>query len=117
MKAVNWVLLIVGFVLMLVVLPDTLERASTNNYWFANYIVIGLGLILIAISIARNKDSKKNNENKLSDEAKVDLEMEKREYQEKIKGDSSLEILKKRYASGEISEEEFKKMKEDLEWN
>jgi uncharacterized membrane protein len=29
--------------------------------------------------------------------------------------DSSLEILKKRYASGEISEEEFKKMKEDLE--
>ena len=28
---------------------------------------------------------------------------------------SSLEILKKRYASGEISEEEFKKIKEDLE--
>ena len=114
MKAVNWVLLIVGFLLMLVVLPDTLERASTNNYWFANYIVIGLGLILIAISIARNKDSKKNNENKLSDEAKVDLEMEKRAYQEKIKGDSSLEILKKRYASGEISEEEFNKIKKDL---
>jgi len=47
-------------------------------------------------------------------EAKVDLEMEKL-YGEKMKEDSSLEILKKRYASGEISEEEFKKMKEDLE--
>ena len=114
MKAVNWVLLIVGFVLILAVLPDTLERASTTNYWFANYIVIGLGLILIAISIARNKDSKKNNESKLSDESKVDLEMEKRVYQEKIKGDSSLEILKKRYASGEISEDEFNKMKDNL---
>jgi len=31
------------------------------------------------------------------------------------KGGLSLEILKKRYASGEISEEEFNKMKDNLE--
>ena len=31
------------------------------------------------------------------------------------KQDPSLEILKKRYAGGEISEEEFKKIKEDLD--
>ena len=34
---------------------------------------------------------------------------------EKIKEDSSLEILKKRYVSGEISEEEFNKIKNNLE--
>jgi len=33
----------------------------------------------------------------------------------KEKDTSSLEILKKRYASGEISEDEFNKMKENLE--
>ena len=31
------------------------------------------------------------------------------------KEDSSIELLKKRYAMGEISEEEFEKMKKDLE--
>ncbi len=41
---------------------------------------------------------------------------EKKEPHEYFRGeDSSLELLKKRYAMGEISKEEFEKMKKDLE--
>ena len=33
------------------------------------------------------------------------------------KDPNSLELLKDRYAKGEITKEEFDKIKEDLEWN
>ena len=41
---------------------------------------------------------------------------EKKERSEYVRGeDSSIELLKKRYAMGEISKDEFEKMKKDLE--
>ena len=45
----------------------------------------------------------------------VILAVVRKRMKKESKGNSSLDILEKRYASGEISEEEFKKMKKDLE--
>ena len=45
----------------------------------------------------------------------VILAVVRKRMKKESKGGSSLDILEKRYASGEISEEEFKKMKKDLE--
>ena len=44
----------------------------------------------------------------------VILAVVRKRMKEESKGGSSLDILEKRYASGEITQEEFKRMKEDL---
>jgi len=45
----------------------------------------------------------------------VILAVVRKRMKKESKGNSSLDILEKRYASGEISEEEFNKIKKDLE--
>ena len=45
----------------------------------------------------------------------VILAVVRKRMKKESKGGSSLDILEKRYASGEISEEEFNKIKKDLE--
>jgi uncharacterized membrane protein len=44
----------------------------------------------------------------------VILAVVRKRMKKESKGGSSLDILEKRYASGEITQEEFKRMKEDL---
>ena len=44
----------------------------------------------------------------------VILAVVRKRMKKESKGNSSLDILEKRYASGEISEEEFNKIKKDL---
>ena len=45
----------------------------------------------------------------------VILAVVRKRMKKESKGGSSLDVLKKRYASGEISEEEFNKIKDNLE--
>jgi hypothetical protein len=67
--------------------------------------LFGIGVFCLWYS-QRNLPPHPDNPEEVKRRQKEDMEKEQ---------DSSLEILKKRYASGEISEEEFKKMKKDLE--
>ena len=65
-----------------------------GGMWFGNIFWIGL-IVLIVWLIVRNRDSRPT-------------------YPPHF-GESPLDILKKRYAKGEISKEDFDRMKKDLE--
>ena len=72
------------------------------------YLIISITALAVGIKV-RNKSKKITDDRKFSKRV------------EKVVGDidddqeSALEMLKKRYVSGEISEEEFNKIKKDLE--
>jgi len=76
-----------------------------NTFMFGIYGSGLLGIILIIVGAVTGKDK----------DLVYDVETGKTEYRDE--DDESLDIIKKRYAKGEITKEEFVNMKNDLEGN
>ncbi len=92
--------LIFGVISLLIGLPlVALVITQKNPFWpmfYAGLVLFGIGIFLIK---KYDKDKKKS-QSVLYD---------------KSDESSAIDILKERYAKGEISKEEFEKMKKDLE--
>jgi len=74
-----------------------------NTFMFGIYGAGFIGIILIIVGAVTGKDK----------DLIYDVETGKTKYRDE--DDESLDIIKKRYAKGEITKEEFDKMKKDLE--
>ena len=99
---------------MLIIMAVFVFMASTGFGGTANMVPIALILLVIGIMLLVGGRVIKKMDNKIIHDYEVE-EIAKSEIEKALERDSPLEILKKRYASGEISEEEFKKMKKNLE--
>ncbi|MBT7359258.1 MAG: hypothetical protein HN808_01510 [Thaumarchaeota archaeon] len=64
------------------------------------------------VTIQKSVEIEIDNKSKILDSLRETIQSERAQEQ---KEDSALEMLKKRYVSGEISEEEFNKIKDNLE--
>jgi len=92
---IGFILIIIGFMIILLML---LTNAPTQEEWFDQVLgslIVGIPIIVVGAVFLRKYDKDKR---KISQ-----------------KEDSSLEILKQRYAKGEITKEDYVKMKEELE--
>ena len=76
-----------------------------KNFMMGIYSAGIIGIILIIVGIVLPKTNK---------ELIYAVDTGKTEYRSTEKDDDILDILKKRYAQGEISKEEFEKLKKDL---
>ena len=104
------ILITVGAVATIFAILLFIDKVMVSVFPFvSSFMIIGalffIGIFILSVGINLKEKLKK-----LISELKNPSITESKE-------DSALEILKKRYASGEITQEEFNKIKEDLEWN
>ena len=102
------ILITVGAVSTIFAILLFIDKVMVSVFPFvSSFMIIGalffIGIFILSVGINLKEKLKK-----LISELKNPSITESKE-------DSALEILKKRYASGEITQEEFNKIKEDLE--
>jgi uncharacterized membrane protein len=107
-KHIPILLVIIGIVVIIIGFNLVMDYGL--NFLSGISLFFGIAMIGVGVDLKR-KMKKLVSKNK---KAQYDYTIQK--MTESIsKEDTPLDILKKRYASGEISEEEFNKIKEDLE--
>ena len=104
------ILITVGAVATIFAILLFIDKVMVSVFPFVSSFMVIAALFFIGIFILSVGINLKEKLKKLISELKNPSITESKE-------DSALEILKKRYASGEITQEEFNKIKEDLEWN
>jgi uncharacterized membrane protein len=100
-------IILVGLFFMFAFVAIVIEGAYYIPHGWI-YLIVSIIVLTVGIKV-RNKSKK------ITDDRKFSKRVEKVVDDIDDDQESALEMLKKRYVSGEISEEEFNKIKKDLE--